>query len=452
MAQGLPPPQPWLQRSVASPDWCIVTPSHRPHFALSLELLDAIFHAALDTVPIYVVLSHPEEASEWSRCMDLAQQDNRGWKIPEHTTIDLENLSNSTTDYLAARMRNMGLPRRCAVGVSWKNNQRQWGHLKKFLAIRHVARRGCNTAWVMDSESRPLRRFHFAELFSQSHILLVRNVSDSSQTGLQHPSRYTRADPECIKLAALVHHMPVSSQLAFWGLQENDFWLYDTRVFAEFVQHATDSGSRSFIDALMKSKSISEQLLWYTFLFARQQIMLQGDTVQVETSISRLQARSTSQQADGAGYTFAAATPAALRPCGVDLDDTQISIWSHKKVRRNPRPLNCTCLGERLLALGQGGLRGEYLFPIKWTPAQATSQLKLGSQECIRSLRTHVPWCMSTLCDTPFRGERSMREFGRRVLWGRIEEDAGRDKRDLGLQLSQNDLRTLLHMQLAATV
>ena len=166
-------------------------------------------------------------------------------------------MPNSTTSSLATRIRKMGLPHRCAVGVSWKHNQRQWGHLKKFLALQYVASRGCQTAWVMDCESRPLRSFHFAELFSWSHTVLVRNVSDSSHTGLQNPSRYTRADPECLELASDVHRMPVSSQLAFWGLQENGFWLYDTQVFAEFVDHATDSGRRSFIDALMNSKSVS---------------------------------------------------------------------------------------------------------------------------------------------------------------------------------------------------
>lgn len=414
--------------------------------------MDAIYAAALDTVPIYVVLSNPSEAAEWSSLLKLAQEKGRGWAIPPHTALDLATMTNCTTADLTSRIQAMGLPRKCLVGVSWKNNQRQWGHLKKFHALREVGARGCVAAWVLDAESRPLRQFHFSEIFSRRQLVLLRNSSDLGQTGLQHPSRITTADPECLALASSVHRLPVPDPIAYWGLQENDFWLYDTRLVAEFVEHATNRGERPFVAALMQSKSVSEQLIWYTFLWSRRQLRLgSAKHPRVHTAMSRLLPGSETGP-DRASYRFVAATPEGVRPCGLSLSEQQTSLWDHQH-HKSSSAVNCSCLGAHLFALGQAGLRGEYLFPFKWTPVQAKSHLRLREPGCLRALRVHIPWCLSTLCDAAYRDpEKSLREFGRSPMWGQMEVAAERKRRGSFQSewFEKHDLQSLLLMQTTA--
>ena len=39
----------------------------------------------------------------------------------------------------------------------------------------------------------------------------------------------------CLELATRVHTVPIAPEWAGWGLQENDFWLYDTRDVARLA-------------------------------------------------------------------------------------------------------------------------------------------------------------------------------------------------------------------------
>lgn len=224
-------PAPWHCRPM-HPSGCIVTTTHRPHWALTLELLKALYLYAVDTVPVYVVLGDPAEAAEWSSCMALAREEAGGWAIAPHETLDLASMANSTTAALARGIRSMGVARTCGVGVSWSTNQRQWGHMKKLLALHELGTRGgCKAAWVMDAESRPLRRFSFAAIFSRLGIVLVRNTSDHEQTGLQPPSRYTRVDTECLQLAYSVHQVEISIQYDNWGMHPSPRALFTTSTW-----------------------------------------------------------------------------------------------------------------------------------------------------------------------------------------------------------------------------
>ena len=471
---------------MARDGWCVVTPTHPPHFALTLELLKALYLYAADVVQVYVVLSSPAERRVWRECVALARAhvivdaDRGGARplpptVPPHKLLDLETLTNRTTQSLATGMHAAGLPRTCGVGVSWGRSiasSRQWGHMKKWLALLAVgAHHDCRAAWVMDAESRPLRPFHFAEAFSRLGTVLVRDGSDREQTGLQPRSTFTRVDRECLELASRVHRMPPAAAAAAaaaargdaegggsssaaadapapsallhegWGLQENDFWLYDTADVAAMAAHATGgsssaagspAGGRSFADALLRSKSVSEQVVWNTFLLA---------------------AGATGSGAGGGAlrqrYAFVSATRAALRPCGLHtVPSPDGSVWTH----RPPPPsgpalaaaVNCSCLGEVLYGLGQAGLRGDFLFPYRWNPVQHASKLRLSEPRCLAGLRRRIPWCVSSLCDVPFRKERVAADFGPRVLWGDLEADAERAAPGSWRRVAMKDLLTTL--------
>lgn len=429
----------WEQRPTRR-DWCVVTPTYKPHFSLTLELLKSFYLYAVDAVPIYVVLDDPRAAREWKTCMSLAVKGLGGWAVPSHHTLDLATMANLSIPQLAGKIKSAGLPRTCQVGVSWATNNRQWGHLKKLLALREVGQqRGCKAAWVLDAESRPLRVFRFDEIFSRLRMLLVRNVSIREETGLQPPSSYTRVTNECLELATAVHNVPVSPAWVGHGLQENDFWLYSTDDFMRMVADTMARGTRSFVDALLQSKSLESSVIFNTYVLerlvtpgapaadptattgdVRQPLAAAGPVLpssrlepallpkwwwpppattdgEVATDGSSMQA---SRDSDNhqllPRYSIVAADVGTFKSCGLDLSHSSnrpehSSWWSHRQRASEPA-LNCSCLGAKVYQLGQAGLRGDFVFPYKWNPVQIKSHLRLSASTCLPGLAQHVPW------------------------------------------------------------
>jgi len=283
-----------------------------------------------------------------------------------------------------------------------------------------------------------------------------------------------------------VHNVPVSPTWVGHGLQENDFWLYSTDDFTRMVADTTAHGARSFVDALLQSKSLESSVIFNTYVLERlvtpgapaadhtattgnaRQPLAAADPVllapallpnwwptkmtdgAVATGASSMR---TSRDSDKhrllPRYSIVAADVGTFKSCGLDLSHSShrpehSSWWSHRPQASEPA-LNCSCLGAKVYQLGQAGLRGDFIFPYKWNPVQAKSHLRLSSTTCLPGLAQHVPWCVSSLCDTPFRKERVVRDFGPSVLWGELEQDMERNGQgSIFRRQTMSDLHSLL--------
>jgi hypothetical protein len=347
----------WDERPSASllSSWCVLTPTHRPHFPQTTKALAALAAAAEDTVRLFVAVTDFEEADAWSAHVTKYNEQQRRHGaddaaptlLPPHTVLSLAAASrppeasrplpptHALTNYSVAALREMVAATPLATGCHMGGGrERQWGHLKKLTALQLLTRPPspvCEVIWQFDAESRPLRRrFSFREVFTLLGKILV---AGGSGTGARYGLRGSGfTPPACMEAAARVHGVrPAASSSSsisrrrsnfdnnnpmLLGLRENDFWLYDAAHFREFVAAATKGTNRrrSFVEAVSAGGCISAELIWLSWLVQSKHVAVLGNGTGGE-----------GRAADGAGGAGAGAGRKSYRLVTVDLDVIEAS-------------------------------------------------------------------------------------------------------------------------------
>jgi len=123
--------------------------------------------------------------------------------------------------------------------------------LKKFLGLETMHRvHGCSSAWVLDSESVPLRKFSFAEQFldyEQNPRILVSNLSDPS---MKMNARHARLQNNALAGLKLPSKVTNGSVLSFRTV---DFWMLSLRRVSQMMEYFSRIHNKPFANAFMRN-------------------------------------------------------------------------------------------------------------------------------------------------------------------------------------------------------
>jgi hypothetical protein len=248
----------WSDRPAAERSWCLATPTYSKHFTHTIKALEDIHAYAADTVAIFVVATDTSEAASF---YELARKSK---EMPVFELLNLVRLAKLPLKTLQKIVASSEVEHTCHLGTG---SDRQWGHLKKMVALNHLFQRGtCKLIWEFDAESRPMRNFGFREIFSRHGTILVSNTSEVHNV-------FFRGKPQtaaCIQRATNVHGLLLSSRTTDLSLRENDFWFDRSVVLNISSNRLNDSGIfsgytiRLFFLSLLMMLLVTEIELWLT--------------------------------------------------------------------------------------------------------------------------------------------------------------------------------------------
>ena len=231
----------WTRRPRAHDRACVLMPAFRGSFTRLALLLASLNQRAEDTVPLYVILTDSDEVRDWrnycSQRHGRAVTPSAVPMLAPHKTLrlveDLDPGLMSAAKLSAAlegreeRSQLQARRNSSAPICRWDGfHARQViGSLKKLLGASRLAVSGCEVAWVMDSESLPLRRFRFGEAFRHNHTLLVqrnlgRGKAHGNKSVFLRPIQDRQYSTECMALAERIHKLPLSEEVQRLGLRE----------------------------------------------------------------------------------------------------------------------------------------------------------------------------------------------------------------------------------------
>lgn len=210
----------------------VLIPSYRPHLHSLARLVNATVHLANDIhrVAMHALLSTDEEVSDFrdrfqaeARVLRFMAFPDVLWQVAGLTVQQLvrPDLNGSASDWPACRKYR-----------GWTAD-RQTSGLKKLVGLRVLYNRGYTHAWVLDSDSMPLRPFSFEPMFSEFAArprLLTLNMS--------HPAVIEVGSGlfeffDCASKALQLKHIPA---LAYFFMG-TDYWMYVLRDVAAMMKH-----------------------------------------------------------------------------------------------------------------------------------------------------------------------------------------------------------------------
>ena len=212
---------------------CVLVPAYRPAFSDLSRLLRQSRSLSTDHVQMFVILSSGMEKNDF---LQNNPEDARGvhlitldsllsrWTYPG---VTLDTLMKSTNTQCWE-------PRRTVSGI------------KKMVGLAHIHRKhNCTYGWVLDSESVPLRRFSFRDVF-RSYIEQPRVVVTNMTHPLILPSRRNDQLNRCAARGLGLRNVPDVSYRTL------DYWIYHISDLQHMMMHVQKVHGMPFLHAYVK--------------------------------------------------------------------------------------------------------------------------------------------------------------------------------------------------------
>eukprot|EP00929_Paragymnodinium_shiwhaense_P037419 TRINITY_DN19942_c0_g1_i1.p1 TRINITY_DN19942_c0_g1~~TRINITY_DN19942_c0_g1_i1.p1 ORF type:complete len:585 (+),score=86.88 TRINITY_DN19942_c0_g1_i1:1029-2783(+) len=277
---------------------CLLTPTYPPHFehvAILLRAIDVLARDPVDARPAHLVIFDTEvDLRHFCRQQPAAcREAGSASAAPppdalESTTAGprylrllatlqdmLEYFGDSWHDYFALKKdmeqnhepgTDKAMPLRFgACTTSWSQAHQA---LKKIYGMLYASQRlGCQTTWVMDSESFPLRPFKFSDIFDVYTSRPFVQLQDyGAMVGVYGAS--AAIFQECA-------HWIITQKLRLvpagvFGYRQSDFWIYENWRVAAFVREVSEAwGAQSFLEWWFQAPVHGEGLVLTAWLHVR---------------------------------------------------------------------------------------------------------------------------------------------------------------------------------------
>lgn len=225
--------------------YCVLTPAWRPAFNDLDRLIQNTLKLAEDFafVQMFAVLSNTKERS------DFVKQFPESSRRVTFLTLDSLLYEGRWTD------ESIDSEAKLAKAIDAHSSPKTWHPrrvtqaLKKLLGLETIQRRyGCEFAWVLDSESAPLRKFsfkvHFQE-FEDNPRLLVTNMSDPQVKLKRNAARLTQASIQGLGFSDKF----VTSLLSY---RSTDFWMFSLSTIARMMRHVSTVHQKEFVHVFIR--------------------------------------------------------------------------------------------------------------------------------------------------------------------------------------------------------
>jgi hypothetical protein len=225
-------------------EWCVLIPAWRPAFRNLDRLVGEAKHLSSDfaSVRVFTVLTDLSEQQDFTRQF-LTSSEQLSFLTLDKLLLDrrwsVDKLDNVTK--LEAEI--------ATVSKHWEP-RRVLQAVKKFLGLEAIYRdHSCELAWVLDSESAPLRRFSFVQTFLEyQHAprILVTNLSDPSVTNSARAARLTSNAAKGLGLDTDTGKYSIS-------YRSTDFWMFSLPDISQLMVMVAEHHNITFLEAFIRS-------------------------------------------------------------------------------------------------------------------------------------------------------------------------------------------------------
>ena len=215
---------------------CVLVPAYRPAFNDLGRLVSGVQDLSLDmeTVRLFAILSNSNEVADFRR--EYVQQSAALSFLALDGLLHRHTSANVTTMQRLQRM----------FGRGCLEQRRTVPSIKKFVGLAELHRAGCEYAWILDSESVPLRRFRFATIFDENEAnprILATNKSHPLVRGSARHNLHVRC-----AAAGLGVRLP-SSRTVFRTV---DYWVWSLKTVMDLMAHVSFVHREPFLHRFLR--------------------------------------------------------------------------------------------------------------------------------------------------------------------------------------------------------